>query len=85
MAEITIKFRHNPKSGKREMIINYESEHDALPHEHERDHKAAVEALLGQKLGDDDKVIVQRLDKEGNVVSESEVEPAGRETVANKG
>lgn len=53
MADVTIRFRHNPKTGKRDLVIAYESEDDALPHEHERDHRALVEALIGQKLGDD--------------------------------
>jgi hypothetical protein len=53
MADVTIRFRHNPKTGKRDLVISYESDQDALPHEHERDHRAVVEQLLGQKLGDD--------------------------------
>jgi hypothetical protein len=52
MAEITIKLRHNPKTGERELIIGYESEGDALPFEHEREHRALVEALLGRPLGE---------------------------------
>ncbi len=52
MAEITIKLRHNPKTGERELIIGYESEGDALPFEHEREHREIVEALLGRPLGD---------------------------------
>ena len=53
MAEVTIRLRHNPKTGKRELIIGYESESDALPHEHEKDHRALAEQLLGIPLGDD--------------------------------
>ncbi|MCB9751332.1 MAG: hypothetical protein H6713_15250 [Myxococcales bacterium] len=52
MAEITIKLRHNPKTGERELIIGYESEGDALPFEHEREHRELVEALLGRPLDD---------------------------------
>lgn len=53
MADVTIRFRHNPRTGKRDLVISYESDQDALPHEHERDHRALVEQLIGQKLGDD--------------------------------
>ncbi len=53
MAEVTIRFRHNPATGKRELIIGYESDSDALPHEHEKDHRALAEKLLGVPLGDD--------------------------------
>ena len=52
MAEITIKLRHNPKTGERELIIGYESEADALPFEHERDHREMIEALIGRPLAD---------------------------------
>jgi hypothetical protein len=65
MADVTIRFRYNPKTGKRELIIGYESDSDALPHEHERDHRALAEALLGQPLGDDiENVRVERVSKE---------------------
>lgn len=53
MADITIRFKHNPKTGKRELVIAYESESDALPHEHERDHREAAKAILGASLGKD--------------------------------
>ena len=60
MAEITIRFRHNKATGKRELVIHLESDSDVLGHEHERDHRRLVEALIGQKLGDDDDVIIER-------------------------
>jgi hypothetical protein len=78
MAEVTIKFRYNPATGKRELIIGYESDDDALPHEHERDHRALAEKLLGQKLGDDvGEIVVERVRKDGTVMEgESEREAA---------
>lgn len=66
MAEVTIRLRHNPRTGEREVVIHYESDSDALPHEHERDHRALAEALLGQPLGEllggveVDRVVVER-------------------------
>jgi hypothetical protein len=60
MAEITIRFRHNKVTGKRELVIHLESDSDVLAHEHERDHRRLVEALLGQKIGDDDTVVIER-------------------------
>ncbi|MFN3198305.1 MAG: hypothetical protein ACE366_07775 [Bradymonadia bacterium] len=50
MAEITLTLKRDPQTGRRELIVHYESEDDALPHEHERDHRDAVEALLGRSL-----------------------------------
>lgn len=63
MAEITIRFRHNASTGRRELVIHLESDSDVLGHEHERDHRRLVEQLLGQSLDDDTDVVVQRIDK----------------------
>ena len=69
MAEVTIRFRFNPATGQRELIIGYESDDDALPHEHERDHRALAEALLGQPLDDTvGAVRVERVRKDGTVI-----------------
>lgn len=35
-------------NGKRELQIGYESDSDAMPHEHDQDHKAAVDAVVGK-------------------------------------
>ena len=75
MAEVTLRFRHNPGTGKRELIIQYESDEDALAHEHERDHRALVESLIGQKIGDDTEVVVERVEKEGVATQEKQSEP----------
>jgi hypothetical protein len=58
MAEITIRLRRDPQSGKHDIIIDMESDQDALPHEHEQMHRAAVEKLIGKEnVG---KVIIER-------------------------
>ncbi len=61
MAEITIKFRHNEATGKRELVIHLESDSDVLSHEHEADHRRLVESLIGQPVDDDTTVIVERV------------------------
>lgn len=62
MAEVTLRLRHNPKTGVREIVVHYESDDDALAHEHERDHRAMVEDLLGVPVGAiADTVVVERL------------------------
>ncbi|MFO0661825.1 MAG: hypothetical protein U0165_18630 [Polyangiaceae bacterium] len=65
MAEVTLRFRHNPATGKRELVISYESDDDALAHEHERDHRALVEKLIGQPIGADTEIVVERSTKDG--------------------
>jgi hypothetical protein len=86
MAEVTIRFRYNRATGRRELIVGYESDDDLLPHEHERDHRALVEALIGQPVGADTDVLVERVRKDGTVIDAPPAEaPAGREAVREKG
>ncbi len=73
MAEITIRFRYDRKTGAKEMVVHLESDDDLLPHEHERDHRAWVESLIGQPIEEDTTVVIERTAPEG------EAEPAGRE------
>ncbi|MCB9703778.1 MAG: hypothetical protein H6711_17915 [Myxococcales bacterium] len=96
MAEITIRLRHNRKTGERELVVHYESESDALPHEHERDHRKIAEALLGRPLDEVigaaavDRVIVERGPVAGSKVAEAEGEAesgaqGGRERAPTRG
>ena len=64
MAEVTIRFRSNPRTGKRELVVSYTSDDDALAHEHERDHRAFVEKLLGVPVTEDmGEIVVERVEK----------------------
>jgi hypothetical protein len=86
MAEVTIRFRFNRKTGHKEMVISYESEEDALPHEHERDHRALAEQLLGRKLDEDDgEIIVERVTKKQPADAESAGESGARKAHEEKG
>jgi hypothetical protein len=44
---MTIRLVVNPTTGKREVDIAYESDGDALPMEHEEEHRALVEKVVG--------------------------------------
>jgi hypothetical protein len=46
MAEMTIRLQIDPASGKKNIIVSLRSDDDALPHEHERQHRALVEKLI---------------------------------------
>lgn len=50
MGEVTIRLVSNKVTGKRDIYIEYESDDDALPHEHEKEHKGIVEQLLGKGI-----------------------------------
>ncbi len=58
MAELTIRLRRDPQTGKQDIVITLRSDEDALPHEHEQMHRELVEKVIGKEnVG---KVIVER-------------------------
>ena len=63
MAEMTIRLRTDPATGKKDIIIDLHSDSDALPHEHEQQHRALVQRLIegglvkAEELG---QVVVER-------------------------
>lgn len=46
MAELTIRLVVDPDSGKKNVTIAYESDADALPMEHEDEHRRLVDKLI---------------------------------------
>lgn len=52
MAEITIRLIYNLETGKKDILIDYHSDADALPIEHEREHREIVAELLGKGILD---------------------------------
>jgi hypothetical protein len=50
VGEIQIRFRMNMESGKKDILIEYESDEDAMRHEHEKDHRNIVERIVGEGL-----------------------------------
>ena len=85
MSEITLRFRYNPKTGKRQMVVLYESESDLLPHEHERDHRALVENVLGRAIGEDEEIVVERVEKDGTTVVGEQPEAARQRQKSGSG
>src|SRR3954467_4781584 len=68
MAELTIRLRRDPETGKHDILIDLESDQDALPHEHEQMHREAVEKLIGKNnVG---KVIIERESEQGPATPE---------------
>jgi hypothetical protein len=86
MAEMTIRLRCDPETGKKDIIISLRSDADALPHEHEQQHRALVEKLLEKgivketELG---RIVVEREQKEKEPPAPAGTKPqAGRRAVA---
>ena len=77
MAEITLRLRYNLQTGKKDLLIDYHSDDDALPMEHEEDHRQLVADLLGRGVLSEDEVgevVVRRL-QPGSTPPLSETEP----------
>jgi hypothetical protein len=50
MAEMTIRLRCDPTTGKKDIVISLRSDEDSLPHEHEQLHRALVDKLIDKGL-----------------------------------
>lgn len=46
MAEMTIRLRVNPETGKKDIVVNLRSDDDSLPQEHEQQHRQLVDKLI---------------------------------------
>lgn len=69
MAEMTIRLVFEPDTGKRNIVISLRSDEDALPHEHEEQHRVLVNKLIeGGVLAASEvgQVIVEREEKQGD-------------------
>ncbi len=87
MAQLHIRLDVDPKTGRKNLTIGYESDSDALPMEHDEEHRRLVESLIRkgivseEELGD---VVVERLEKQRigvdteEVAAESEGEKVGQ-------
>jgi hypothetical protein len=76
MPDLILRLRVDPKTGKREIVIDYTSDSDALPMEHEEAHQQLANKVVegGLKSG---KVEVSR-----ETESPTTEAPAGSEPVA---
>ena len=74
MAELTIRLRKDPETGKHDILIDLQSDADALPHEHEQMHREAVEKLLGK--GAVGKVVIDRERESVSAAPQADAPPA---------
>lgn len=81
MGQIEIRFRMNMATGKKDIFIEFESDEDAMRHEHERDHRKIVERLIGQGLVEAEEVGEIKVEraKPGQPVEQKQDLPPERE------
>ncbi len=51
MAELILRLRVDPVTGRREVVVDYASDADALPIEHEEEHRRLAAAVVAGGLG----------------------------------
>ncbi|MBW7876618.1 MAG: hypothetical protein H3C47_11590 [Candidatus Cloacimonetes bacterium] len=54
MPLLTLKLKKNQVDGSFDLVVDYESDPDALAFEHEEEHKALLKKLLGTELDNQD-------------------------------
>lgn len=86
MAELSIHLQIDPETGKKNLIIEYDSDSDMLPMEHEEEHRRLINELVeggvveAEDLG---KVVVRRAGSEALEAEQGEAEgEAGEEREA---
>ena len=78
MAELTIRLIPDPDTGKKNIVISLKSDEDAMPHEHEQQHRALVEKALGRKLEDAEEIVIERESAEEPAAPATNTPPAER-------
>jgi len=82
MADLTLRLRVDPVTGRREIVIDYASDSDALPFEHEEEHRQLAEKVVNGGLKNP-KVEVSR-EQEGGTTEEPAAEQPTATPTATK-
>lgn len=88
MATLTLKLEVDPVTGKKNVLVKLDSDRDALPMEHEAEHKRLVEALLAGGHVKPEELGTITIEREGQGAASSPSSGAqgeARDAVANKG
>jgi hypothetical protein len=88
MAEMTIRLIPDPATGKKTIVIALRSDEDALPMEHEQQHRALVEKLIeggvlqASEVG---QIVVEREAEEGVPAAPAGNAPKAERKAAGRG
>ena len=78
MAELTIRLVVDPDTGKKNITIAYHSDEDAMPMEHEDEHRRLVNLLIEKGLlaaGELGEIVIEREESRQQAVPQREEEP----------
>ena len=84
MAHVTLRLEIDPGTHRRTIVVSYRADEDALPAEHEEQHRALVERVFGRRAAEESDL---RVEREGEAVRDAgpRQEPAKRVAVPQKG
>ena len=87
MATMTILLRKDPETGKQNIIVKLDSDPDALPIEHEQQHKTLVEQLVGKHVNAEDlgEIVIEREPERAPAGPAANPEPAPKQKASNPG
>lgn len=88
MATLTLRLEIDPVTKKKNVLVKLDSDSDALPMEHEEQHKKLVEALLAGGHVKPEELGTITIEREGQGPAQGDAtgeKPAEREAVTNKG
>jgi hypothetical protein len=63
VASLTLRLQIDPVTGKKDILIKYESDADALPMEHEEEHRRLVDKLIAGgavKASEVGRIVIER-------------------------
>ena len=86
--ELTIRLEIDPETRKKSLIIGYESDSDALPMEHEDEHRRLLDSLVERGIiadGEITSVRVERVEKDGTVIGEAIEVPVAERPAIEQG
>lgn len=83
MAEVTLRLRVDPATGKREIVVDYTSDSDALPIEHEEEHRRLAAGVVDGGLASG-KVSVSRERDGGGGGGAADAEPVAQPTATKR-
>ena len=82
MPELTLRLRVDPATGKREIVIDYASDADALPMEHEDEHRRLADKVVDGGLASGKVSVARAPDGVTSGPPAAESEPAATPTPA---
>jgi hypothetical protein len=88
MATLILRLEIDPVTKKKNVWVKYDSDSDALPMEHEEQHKKLLEALIAggtvkpEELGT---LVIEREGQGAAVKDNPQAAPAAKDAAANKG